>query len=121
MLTVVSILTLVPVSYLSAPSAVHSYRVPGKFIRRLKNLFVRRLAILPVSKARTHKFYIYRQCTYIVYIFNIRDTEFDICITLVLLKRADGPNHYLNIKYDIIVEPLSTLNQIKMVGKLNSV
>jgi hypothetical protein len=32
--------TLVPVSYLSAPSAVHSYRVPGKFIRRLKSLFV---------------------------------------------------------------------------------
>ena len=30
--------TLVPVSYLSSPSA--SYRVPGKFIRRLKNLFV---------------------------------------------------------------------------------
>ena len=32
--------TLVSVSYLSAPSAVHSYRVPGKFIRRLKSLFV---------------------------------------------------------------------------------
>ena len=32
--------TLVPVSYLSAPSVVHSYRVPGKFIRRLKSLFV---------------------------------------------------------------------------------
>jgi hypothetical protein len=32
--------TLVPVSYLSAPSAVHSYRIPGKFIRRLKSLFV---------------------------------------------------------------------------------
>ena len=32
--------TLVPVSYLSAPYAVHSYRVPGKFIRRLKSLFV---------------------------------------------------------------------------------
>jgi hypothetical protein len=32
--------TLVPVSYLSAPSAVHSYRVTGKFIRRLKSLFV---------------------------------------------------------------------------------
>ena len=31
---------LVPVSYLSAASAVHSYRVPGKFIRRLKSLFV---------------------------------------------------------------------------------
>ena len=32
--------TLVPVSYLSVSSAVHSYRVPGKFIRRLKSLFV---------------------------------------------------------------------------------
>ena len=32
--------TLVPVSYLSAPFAVHSYRVPGKFIRRLKSVFV---------------------------------------------------------------------------------
>jgi hypothetical protein len=28
--------TLVPVAYLSAPSAVHSYRVPGKFIRLLR-------------------------------------------------------------------------------------
>jgi hypothetical protein len=35
--------TLVPVSYLSAPSAVHSYRVPGKFIRlvRIKHKFIR--------------------------------------------------------------------------------
>ena len=35
--------TLVPVSYLSAPSAVHSYRVPGKFIRlvRIKQKFIR--------------------------------------------------------------------------------
>ena len=33
-------ITLVPVSYLSAPFTVHSYRVPGKFIRRLKSLFV---------------------------------------------------------------------------------
>ena len=32
--------TLASVSYLSALSAVHSYRVPGKFIRRLKSLFV---------------------------------------------------------------------------------
>jgi hypothetical protein len=32
--------TLVPVSYLSASSSVHSYRVPGKFIRRLKSLSV---------------------------------------------------------------------------------
>ena len=35
--------TLVLVSYLSAPSAVHSYRVPGKFIRRLKSLFVQHI------------------------------------------------------------------------------
>ena len=35
--------TLVPVSYLFAPSAVHSYRVPGKFIRlvRIKQKFIR--------------------------------------------------------------------------------
>jgi hypothetical protein len=32
--------TLVPVSYLSALSAVHSYGVPEKCIRRLKSLFV---------------------------------------------------------------------------------
>jgi hypothetical protein len=35
--------TLVPVSYLSSPSAVHSYRIPGKFIRlvRIKQKFIR--------------------------------------------------------------------------------
>jgi hypothetical protein len=35
--------TLIPVSFLSAPSAVHSYRVPGKFIRlvRIKQKFIR--------------------------------------------------------------------------------
>jgi hypothetical protein len=35
--------TLLPVSYLSAPSAVHSYRVSGKFIRivRIKQQFIR--------------------------------------------------------------------------------
>jgi hypothetical protein len=32
--------TVVPFTYLSASSAVHSYRVPGKFIRWLKSLFV---------------------------------------------------------------------------------
>ena len=31
---------LVPVSYLSAPSSVHSYRVPGKCIRRVNSLFL---------------------------------------------------------------------------------
>jgi hypothetical protein len=35
-------ITLIPVSYLSAPSAVHSYKVRGKLIRRLKCLFVGR-------------------------------------------------------------------------------
>jgi hypothetical protein len=30
-------------------------------------------------------------------IFNLRDTEVVICIILVLLKRADDLNHYLNI------------------------
>jgi hypothetical protein len=29
-------ITLVPVSYLSAPSVVHNYRVPGKFIRLVR-------------------------------------------------------------------------------------
>ena len=32
--------TLVLISYFSVPSAVHSYRVPGKFIRRLKHLLI---------------------------------------------------------------------------------
>ena len=43
---------------------------------------MRRLAIQPVSKARTNKFYIYRQCTYIVYILvSIRWSRF--CYTFV--------------------------------------
>ena len=37
-------------------------------------------------------------------IFNLRYTEVDnICIILVLLKRADDLNHYLNIAYKAIV------------------
>jgi hypothetical protein len=36
-------------------------------------------AILPVSKARTNKFYIYRQCTYIVYIYDINSDK--LCTT----------------------------------------
>ena len=31
--------TLVPVSYLSVPSPVHSYRVPGKFIRIVRKVY----------------------------------------------------------------------------------
>ena len=38
------------------------------FILLFLIVYFLRLAILPVSKARTNKFYIYRQCTYIVYI-----------------------------------------------------
>ena len=30
-------------------------------------------------------------------IFIIRDTEVDICIILVLLKKGDGLNQYINI------------------------
>ena len=53
--------TLVPVSYLFVPSAVHSYRVPGKFIRiaylyskytdcRIKLIFIYSIATcLPVE------------------------------------------------------------------------
>jgi hypothetical protein len=60
--------TLLPVSYLSAPSAVHSYKVPGK--NRPE-----KLAIMPVSKARTNKFDIYRQCTYIVYLLSYTNLQ----------------------------------------------
>jgi hypothetical protein len=35
------------------------------------------LAILPVSKARTNKFYIYRQCTYIVYVYDNEEVDLE--------------------------------------------
>jgi hypothetical protein len=58
--------TLVPVSYLSAPSAVHSYRVPGKFIRRLKSLFVQYEKFIRLVRIK-QKFiriaYLYSKCT----------------------------------------------------------
>jgi hypothetical protein len=44
--------TLVPVSYLSAPSAVHSYRVPGKFIRLVR-----------INQKFIHIAYLYSKCT----------------------------------------------------------
>ena len=31
-------------------------------------------------------------------IFNLHDTNVVICIILFLLNRADGPNHYLNVR-----------------------
>ena len=48
--------------------------------------------------------------------FNLSETEAVIWILSVILKRADGNNHYLNIRqytmpsYDIIVSQWSTLN-----------
>jgi hypothetical protein len=57
--------TLVPVSYLSAPSAVHSYRVPGKFIRRLKSLSLSCHVILFIDFAREWNMIIY--CTEIAF------------------------------------------------------
>jgi hypothetical protein len=58
--------TLVPVSYLSVPSTVHSYRVPGKFIRRLKSLFVEYEKFIRLVRIK-QKFiciaYLYSKCT----------------------------------------------------------
>jgi hypothetical protein len=57
--------TLVPVSYLSAPSAVHSYRVPGKFIRRLKSLFVCwKVYSYSTNKAKNYSYNIFVQQMY---------------------------------------------------------
>jgi hypothetical protein len=50
--------TLVPVSYLSAPSAVHSYRVPGKFISRLK------IYSYSTNKAKMYSYSIFVQQMY---------------------------------------------------------
>ena len=57
--------TLVPVSYLSAPSTVHSYRVPGKFIRRLKSLFVGwKVYSSSTNKANYYSYSIFEQQMY---------------------------------------------------------
>ena len=57
---------LVPVSYISAPSVVHSYRVPGKFIRRLKSLFVQYekfIRLLRIKQKCIRMAYLYSKCT----------------------------------------------------------
>ena len=51
--------TLVPVSYLSAPSAVHSYRVPGKFIR-----IVWKVYSSSTNKAKIYSYSIFVQQMY---------------------------------------------------------
>jgi hypothetical protein len=57
--------TLVPVSSFSAPSAVHSYRLPAKFIRRLKSLFVGwKVYSSSTNKARNYSYSIFVQQMY---------------------------------------------------------
>jgi hypothetical protein len=51
--------TLVPVSYLSAPSAVDNYRVPGKFIR-----IVRKVYSSSTNKAKIYSYSIFVQQMY---------------------------------------------------------
>ena len=81
--------TIVPVSYLSAPSAVHSYRVPGKFIRliRIKQKFIRMA-------------YVYSKCTDCrinKFIFNY----FFLMLSYVLLWRpATSP---LRVKLSLLL------------------
>ena len=54
--------TLVPVSYLSAPSAVHSYRVPGTFIRIVR--IVRKDYSSSTNKAKIYSYSIFVQQMY---------------------------------------------------------
>ena len=57
--------TLIPVSYLSASYAVHSYRVPGKFICRLKSLFVGwKVYSSSTNKAKNYSYSIFVQQMY---------------------------------------------------------
>ena len=51
--------TLVPVSYLSAPSTVHSYRITGKFIR-----IVRKVYSSSMNKAKIYSYSIFVQQIY---------------------------------------------------------
>ena len=67
-----------------------------------------KLAILPVSKARTNKFYIYRQCTYIVYVLISTNTDiidiaflapftqidYEIYIDIPQIPNPYGCNHH---------------------------
>jgi hypothetical protein len=63
--------TLVPVSYLSAPPAVHSYRVPGKFIRlvRIKQKFIR-IAYL-YSKCTDCRINVYIRTWWCLYLYQL--------------------------------------------------
>ena len=67
--------TLVPVSYLSSPSAVHSYRVPGKFICRLKSLFVG----WKVYSSSTNKAKIYSYSIFVQEMYWLQDKDNNVC------------------------------------------
>ena len=71
--------TLVLVSYLSAPSAVHSYRVPGKFIR----------IVWKVYSSSTNKVKIYSYSIFVQQMYWLQDkTDYhdiaEILLTVVL-------------------------------------
>ena len=51
--------TLVPVSYLSAPAAVHRYRVPGKFIC----IVVKIICLVRIKQKIIRIAYLYSKCT----------------------------------------------------------
>jgi hypothetical protein len=71
--------TLVPVSYLSAPSTVHSYRVPGKFIRLVR-----------IKQKCIHIAYLYSKCTDCrinIYIFQSLNGHLHNTFTIVRLVR----------------------------------
>ena len=86
--------TLVPVSYLSAPSAVHSYRVPGKFICRLKSLFVKYEKFFRLVRIK-QKFiriaHLYSKCTDCrinIYTVDSRYLEFDGTMGNIRVNRS---------------------------------
>ena len=71
-----------------------------------------RLAILPVSKARTNKFYIYQQCTYIVYISFTKmyiTTNFKQYFRVLNKKNLDDKNAKLftlrGVRVKIMLQP----------------
>jgi hypothetical protein len=67
--------TLVPVSYLSAPSSVHSYRVPGKFIRIVRKVY----------SSSTNKAKIYSYSIFVQQMYWLQDKlRFNVIIILIL-------------------------------------
>ena len=76
---------LVPISYLSAHSAVHSYRVPGKFIRRLKSLFVG----WKVYSSSTNKANIYSHSIFVQQMYWLQDNYWYMWCILIYVMYID--------------------------------